>query len=200
MTGVLPGPVDADLDALFATGVDELPGDEVDGQKLGLPNIDDVRAYRQKVFARVVDLVDGVDGPISPTSRWWALAMACEHQRVHIDTSSVPLGQLAVGDVARPEGLVDAPAGGDAPPPAWASVPEGAVRLGKRRGDVTFGWDIEYGERVVTVPAFRAARMLVTNADFAGFVDEGGYRRSELWSPAGWTWRGRAGATHPRFW
>jgi ergothioneine biosynthesis protein EgtB len=40
----------------------------------------------------------------------------------------------------------------------------------------------------------------VTNAEFATFVDDGGYRRRDLWSRRGWDWRRRESAEHPLFW
>jgi len=40
----------------------------------------------------------------------------------------------------------------------------------------------------------------VTNADFAAFVDDGGYVRRGLWNYQGWTWRTKTGAQHPIYW
>ena len=40
----------------------------------------------------------------------------------------------------------------------------------------------------------------MTNAEFAAFVDAGGYRSREFWSAAGWAWRERAGAERPVYW
>jgi gamma-glutamyl hercynylcysteine S-oxide synthase len=37
----------------------------------------------------------------------------------------------------------------------------------------------------------------VTQAELAASVDENGYGRRELWSPAGWAWRAGARADHP---
>jgi iron(II)-dependent oxidoreductase len=40
----------------------------------------------------------------------------------------------------------------------------------------------------------------VTQAKFAQFVAEGGYRRREFWSEEGWRWREAVGAEHPVYW
>ena len=50
------------------------------------------------------------------------------------------------------------------------------------------------------IAPFAIARAPVTNVEFAAFVDDGGYRRRELWSAAGWTWRSAVGAEHPVYW
>ncbi len=40
----------------------------------------------------------------------------------------------------------------------------------------------------------------MTNAEFGAFVDDGGYRRREVWGRRGWDWRRREGCQHPLFW
>jgi iron(II)-dependent oxidoreductase len=40
----------------------------------------------------------------------------------------------------------------------------------------------------------------VTNAEYQAFVDDGGYRRRDLWGRRGWDWRRREQAEHPLFW
>ena len=40
----------------------------------------------------------------------------------------------------------------------------------------------------------------MTNAEFGRFVDDGGYRRRDAWSEAGWAWKGEAGLEGPKHW
>jgi iron(II)-dependent oxidoreductase len=40
----------------------------------------------------------------------------------------------------------------------------------------------------------------VTNEQFMDFVDAGGYRQPEWWTPAAWTWIRQDAIDHPRFW
>ena len=40
----------------------------------------------------------------------------------------------------------------------------------------------------------------MTQAEFAAFVDDGGYRRPDLWTTEGSAWRQRTGAVHPVHW
>jgi iron(II)-dependent oxidoreductase len=40
----------------------------------------------------------------------------------------------------------------------------------------------------------------VSNAEYAAFVDDGGYRRREIWDDAGWAWRAERGLDHPTYW
>jgi iron(II)-dependent oxidoreductase len=66
--------------------------------------------------------------------------------------------------------------------------------------DEPFVFDNEKWAHPVTVAPFALARAPVTQADFAGFVDDTGYHRRELWSEEGWTWRTAAGAAQPVYW
>jgi iron(II)-dependent oxidoreductase len=66
--------------------------------------------------------------------------------------------------------------------------------------DISFVFDNEKWAHPVEVAPFRISVTPVTNAGYQAFVDEGGYRRRELWSEEGWAWRIRAGTDHPVYW
>src|SRR5262249_16919687 len=63
-----------------------------------------------------------------------------------------------------------------------------------------FVFDNEKWAHPVQIAPFAIARSAVTNSEFATFVDDGGYSRSDLWSPEGWRWREHADAHHPVYW
>jgi ergothioneine biosynthesis protein EgtB len=76
----------------------------------------------------------------------------------------------------------------------------GRVRLGAGREELPFGWDNEFPAHEVEVPDLLMDATPVRNAEFLRFVEDGGYRRKELWTPAGWTWRDRHAIAHPFAW
>lgn len=80
-----------------------------------------------------------------------------------------------------------------------AAVPGGTFRLGAER-NAPFLFDNEKWAHPVEVQPFAIARAPVSNAEFAAFVEAGGYRRRALWSESGWKWRTEAGATRPLYW
>src|SRR6201999_2035261 len=106
--------------------------------------------------------------------------LAIEHERIHLETSSVLMREL-------PEALVAAPAEWPAypaldqtsaasfPPNPLLEVPAGEAQLGKPLDHPSFGWDNEYGARSTAVPAFRASRSLISNGEYRAFVAAGGY-------------------------
>ena len=66
--------------------------------------------------------------------------------------------------------------------------------------DGSFRWDNERPESAVDVPPFAIDRYPVTNHDFLGFVEAGGYRERDFWSEDGWAWRVKRGVVRPPFW
>lgn len=101
------------------------------------------------------------------------------------------------------------------PPPKFASAAPFAGQGGPLPGDVTiaggpfllgattdepFVFDNEKWAHPVEVAPFAIARAAVTQAAFAGFVDDRGYERRDLWSEAGWQWREKVDAAHPLHW
>ncbi|MBT6275413.1 MAG: ergothioneine biosynthesis protein EgtB [Chromatiales bacterium] len=91
---------------------------------------------------------------------------------------------------------VDAKAG---PLEGDVDVPGGDFFLGAP-GDAPFVFDNEKWCHPVTIEPFKIARAPVTNAEFAAFVEDGGYKREELWDGKGWLWRQEEGADHPVYW
>jgi iron(II)-dependent oxidoreductase len=85
------------------------------------------------------------------------------------------------------------------PWPGDVLVPGGAMLLGAT-ADEPFVFDNEKWAHPVTVAPFAIARAPVTQREFASFVEDGGYRRRELWSEEGWGWRTMVGAERPVYW
>jgi len=52
----------------------------------------------------------------------------------------------------------------------------------------------------VHLPDYAIGKYPVTNAEFARFVEDGGYRNSQLWTTGGWAWREEETWTHPVDW
>ena len=63
-----------------------------------------------------------------------------------------------------------------------------------------FVFDNEKWAHPVEVAPFRIARAAVSQGELAAFVEEGGYRRRELWSAEGWQWRQREAVEGPLYW
>jgi ergothioneine biosynthesis protein EgtB len=78
------------------------------------------------------------------------------------------------------------------------AFPERAASIG-HEGDA-FAFDNETPRHRVLVEAFAIASRLVTNAEYAAFVDEGGYSRPDAWLSDGWAEVQREGWRAPLYW
>jgi iron(II)-dependent oxidoreductase len=63
-----------------------------------------------------------------------------------------------------------------------------------------WAYDNERPAHAVELDAFLIDRTPTTNAQYAAFVEAGGYDEPAHWSEEGWKWRQEAGLAHPEFW
>ncbi len=76
----------------------------------------------------------------------------------------------------------------------WVEIPGGPFAMGAH--DAGFAYDNERPRHTVEVPAFRIARLPVSNASWMRFSEGGGYERREWWSDEGWAWKQEYDITH----
>jgi len=161
---------------------------------LPLPSLPETLAYMDGVLERERAHLAS-DPP--DARRDYLVQYAVFHEDMHTEAFTYTRQTLAypapaIG-VARDSAWEAGPLAGD------AAIPGGVFELGARAGD-GFCFDNEkWAHRVVVAP-FRIARAAVSNAEYAAFVDDGGYRRRELWEDEGWRWREGAGLEHPVYW
>jgi formylglycine-generating enzyme required for sulfatase activity len=70
------------------------------------------------------------------------------------------------------------------PPFAWIEIPAGQVKLVPDDIDKKKGYLQE--NTIFDIPAFDISKYPITNAQFAKFIEAGGYREKKWWMAAGW--------------
>ena len=190
------------FESLFAIGVDEMSWDDLNEDNYNWPSVQETLAYRQKVKRIVLDLIDTVSLkiPVRQEDPFWIIMMGIEHTRIHIETSSVLIRQLPLEDV-RPN-ILGIPCYDSAIHPSnrMLKVDGHTIALGKPKCHRYYGWDLEYGEKEVSVPSFKASEYLISNGEFLDFVNDAAYHRKEYWTEEGWQWKEYKQAEHPLFW
>lgn len=159
----------ASFDRLFAFGIDPKVGSMPDDRPSDWPGRDEVERYNR----RVRGMLDGVLGEI-PTQ---LIHVAIEHRLMHAETFAYLLHNLPLERKIPVHAPMD-----DAGAPARQTaikIPAGTATLGCPR-DGGFGWDNEFDEHTVEVPAFAISKYKVTNGEYLEFV--------------------HAAATFPHFW
>jgi 5-histidylcysteine sulfoxide synthase len=221
VSGVLNKPCNAYFESIFEVGVDEMLWDDMEKNVMVWPTVREVHEYRKQVYEVVKDTImnhpdlDDSNGPVTvdQSHPMWALFMGYEHERIHLETSSVLFREAPKHIVQAPENwppphpsaFNKTPSsnpveGVDYPPNKMISVNKDNVDLGKPANFPSYGWDNEYGERTVDVPEFAASEHMITNGEYYQFVQEGGYRNKEHWCDDGWAWRSHRNLKWPFFW
>ena len=202
LAGAIDQRINPQFESMFAVGVDEMSWDDLNDQHYDWPPVDAVRAYRRQVRDTVDQLMATLPAPQTITweSPWWILLMGIEHERIHLETSSVLIRQHALDFVQSISPWNSYSSTGETQPNILINIEQGAVDIGKKTDDDTYGWDNEYGRHAAEVPAFQVSQSLVSNAEFMSFVEAGGYGDDRVWEAEGLAWRNFAHAEHPTFW
>ncbi|MPZ61039.1 MAG: ergothioneine biosynthesis protein EgtB [Propionibacteriales bacterium] len=164
---------------------------------LNLPSREETVRYVKTVADRVADAVTGPES--NDVVRHFA-RYSVHHHDTHSEALTYTRQTLGLPLPTLP-GLTDADAAFEPSDTSWRGDVQfsgGCFLLGGLMSD-PFVYDNEKWAHPVEVPAFAMAKAAVTQAEFAQFVDDGGYRTLGLWSDGG-TWRAETGATHPAYW
>ncbi|CBH47344.1 ergothioneine biosynthesis protein EgtB [Rhodococcus hoagii] len=125
----------------------------------------------------------------------FAFAMIAQHEQQHDET------MLATHQLRKGQAVLTAP---DVPRAAApiadreTVIPAGEFTMGT--SDDPWALDNERPAHRVHVPEFAIDTVPVSNAEYAEFIDDGGYRRRELWSERGWQHNRESGLEAPQFW
>ena len=160
------------------------------------PALSDVLAYRANVEQRMQALL-AQQGDNAALQALMELGLQHEQQHQELLLTDV-LHLLSCNPLA--------PAYRDAPPPVaapaqaldWQEFSGGLCEIG--HGGNGFSFDNELPRHTTYLAPYALGARLVNQAEFAAFIAEGGYRRSELWLAEGWDWLAAQHIEHPLYW
>ncbi len=207
-------PLGPALDKLFAFGIDPVGGGLPNDQPSDWPSVARVQQYNRRLretidqqLARELSFAGGPRAAKSGGSASSAapandpgliLNVAIEHRLMHAETLAYMFHWLPPGKKI--------PQAASLPLPVTQPVlrraipiPAGTATLGLARNGA-FGWDNEFEQHTVSVPAFAVDKFKVTNARFLEFVRAGGYSERAFWNDADWEWKEKEAVRHPKFW
>ncbi|WP_434423880.1 ergothioneine biosynthesis protein EgtB [Nannocystis pusilla] len=156
----------------------------------------EVLQYRAHVDAAMHELL-AQDGPPWLAER---VRLGLEHEQQHQELILMDLLHLYAQNPLRPALRADAapPSSHPAPPLRWCPGPAGVGEVG-HAGD-GFHFDNEGPRHSALRQPYVLASRCVTNAEYAEFVADGGYRRSALWLSDGWAQVQAESWTAPLYW
>ena len=190
------------FESTFAIGVDEMSWDDLDNNHYEWPPVSEVRTYRDEAKKAILNFIDNAPlvMPIDWENPFWIIMMGIEHERIHLETSSVLIRQLALKDVSPQWFGERCKTHGEAPENSLIEVEGATMKLGKPADHPFYGWDNEYGNYTEKVLDFSAAKYLTSNGEYLQFIEDGGYQTERYWTDEGWNWCSFKNATMPLFW
>ena len=195
--------VDEKIESMLAVGVDEMSWDDLNDNHYDWPTPAEVKAHRDATRQIVDQFIRECDFtlPIQWDSPMWIVLMGIEHERIHLETSSILIRELPL-DMVKPHSVWSeiCKESGPAPQNEMIAFEGQTVELGKSKTNPVYGWDSEYGYHKEEVTGFKASKFLVSNAEFLEFIEAGGYQTEVFWTEEGWNWIAFSGSEHPVYW
>jgi len=160
------------------------------------PSLVEVWAYRREVDRRMERLLDASRLSESLLA---VVELGLQHEQQHQELLLTDLKHLLSKNPLHPAyRAVAAPPETQPQPLHWHAMGEELREIGHQGPG--FGFDNEGPRHRVYLDAFELGSRLVTNADYLAFMEDGGYRRPELWLSDGWAMREKHSWQAPLYW
>jgi ergothioneine biosynthesis protein EgtB len=163
------------------------------------PSRGQVLEYRRSVDTRILALLDQTMPAEGSDKLLELVRLGVQHEQQHQELILAdikhllwlnPLFPAYRDDFGVPE-VASAPA-------SWIDFDAGVVEIG-HLGD-GFHFDNESPRHRQFIEVFSLASALVTNEEYATFIDAGGYEDSSLWLSEGWDWVQTQKLSAPMYW
>ena len=148
---------------------------------LSRPSLAEVLDYRAAVEEELAPLIGrGLDDDLEAL-----VELGIQHEQQHQELLLTDVKHMLSCNPLRPAYQKTWPLTPVAPRnPSWIGVAGGKLSIGHGGGE--FSFDNETPRHAVWLEDFELASHPVTNGEFLAFIEDGGYRRPELWLSLGW--------------
>ena len=162
---------------------------------LSRPTVDEVYRYRAHVDSEMETLfARGFGKDVEAV-----IEIGCHHEQQHQELLLTDIKHAFASSPLRPAYTEPLAADGDmASEAGWVDFEAGVRRIG-HPGE-GFSFDNETPRHRVFLEAHSLADRLVSNGEYLAFMEDGGYRRPELWLSAGWDVASASEWVSPLYW
>jgi ergothioneine biosynthesis protein EgtB len=159
------------------------------------PSLQEVLAWRAHVDAAVVAALPGL-----PAAARELVELGIQHEQQHQELLQTDILNLLAENPLAPA-MWDRPRNVPAPVPGplrWIEGRRGIVEIGHDGGG--FAFDCEGPRHQVLLHPHALADRPITNAEYRGFIADGGYADPRHWLADGWAWVRQHGIEAPLYW
>jgi ergothioneine biosynthesis protein EgtB len=162
------------------------------------PTLDTVRRYREQVDARMLALL----GRGADAERDALVELGLQHEQQHQELILTDIKHaLSFSPQARPYARRWPMTTVRSQPLRWFGYEGGLVEHGHDPArDDAFCFDNETPRHRTWLAPFELASRPVSYGDYLAFMEDGGYRRAELWLSMGWDWVQAGTRCAPLYW
>ena len=166
---------------------------------LSRPPIREILKWRAEVDAGLTQLLGNEPTPELQT----LVELGLQHEQQHQELLLMDLLDGFSRQPLEPSYGIDADLQTSTVRSQWLACDGGVVEIGAHNSDTYnngFHFDNETPRHRVWLDPFQISNELVSNAEYQAFIDDGGYRRPELWMSDGWGLVQQRGWNQPRYW
>jgi ergothioneine biosynthesis protein EgtB len=157
---------------------------------LSRPTVQRVLEYRAAIDRKIAERIgDGIDDVVE---------LGIHHEQQHHELLVMDIHAIYGANPSLPAYREEDPRPIAAAGPTFTEHAGGEIEIGAGPGG--FAYDNERPRHRELVAPFAIADQLVTCGEMLQMIDDGGYRRPELWLSDGWALMRERGWTAPRYW
>ncbi|MFP5230608.1 MAG: ergothioneine biosynthesis protein EgtB, partial [Acidobacteriota bacterium] len=168
------------------------------------PTVEEVLAYRHHVDAAMEDFAAG-DVPEAARER---IVLGLNHEQQHQELLITDIKHAFWSNPLHPayvQGTGALRGSGNAQPAQWVDFPGGVAEIGYQapsaaKTGLEFCFDNETPRHRVYLNPYRLASRPANCAEYLAFMEDNGYKRSELWLSEGWNTVRAEGWESPLYW
>jgi ergothioneine biosynthesis protein EgtB len=157
------------------------------------PSLNEIHAYRSHLDDAMLRHLESVNEQTAAL-----IELGLNHEQQHQELILTDIKHALWSMPLRPERVSQPRAVSTSVPLRWMNFEGGIHKIG--HAGTGFAFDNEGPQHEVLLRAFRIASRLVTNAEYLEFMNDGGYRRPELWLSDGWDMVCSQGWNSPLYW
>jgi ergothioneine biosynthesis protein EgtB len=188
-------PFDPRFRILFNSYYKQLGAHPIRGTRglMSRPTLAQVQAYRKHVDHALLAYLERAEGEVLEL-----IELGLNHEQQHQELLLTDIKHALWSSPLRPEFSAETAVSSAPSAMGWTEV-EGGIHLIGHQGN-GFAFDNECPQHEVLLRPFQIASRDVTNAEYLEFIEDGGYRRPELWLSEGWDVVNAEGWIAPLYW